>query len=135
MSLQDFLNSNPVDGLTEEVVVSKRFKDKDGNVLKFKIKAMSPGEHADLQKKCTTIRKGGKMDFDQRKFTTVSVIENTLDPDFKDAASIKAMECNTPEEYLNKVLLVGEMYNLSGAINELSGFDQSMEELVEEAKN
>ena len=64
MSLQEFLNANPVDGLTEEVVVSKRFKDKEGNVLKFKIKAMSPVEHADLQKKCMTIKKGGKMDFD-----------------------------------------------------------------------
>lgn len=135
MSLQDFLNANPVDGLTDDVVVSQRFKDKDGNILKFKIKAMSPAEHADLHKKCTTMRKGGKMDFDSRKFTTSSVIENTLEPDFKDAESIKKMGCSTPEQYLNKVLLVGEMYTLSTAINELSGFEASMEDLVEEAKN
>lgn len=135
MNLQQFLNANPVDGLTEDVVISSRFKDDKGNVLKFKIKAMTPSEHAELQKKCTTYRKGGKMDFDSRKFTTESVIENTVEPNFKDADSIKALGCKTPEQYMNKVLLVGEMYNLSAAINKLSGFDESMDELVDEAKN
>jgi len=38
-TLQEFLNAHPIDGLTDEVVVSPRFKDKDGNILKFNMKS------------------------------------------------------------------------------------------------
>lgn len=134
-TLQDFLNSNPVDNLTEEVVVSNRFKDKEGNFLKFKIKAMSGPEFEDVRKRSTTIQKKGKVEFNAQRFNNTSVINNTLEPSFKDAESIKKLGCSTPEEYLNKVLLPGEIATLAEHIQKLSGFDTDMEELVEEAKN
>ncbi|MFJ2042247.1 XkdN-like protein [Paenibacillus taichungensis] len=135
MSLQEFLNSNPVDNLTAEVPVSKRFTDKEGNLMLFKIKPMTEREHNELSKKCTTIKSRGKTEFDTRKFNSSMVIENTVYPDFKDAESIKAVEVSTPEQYLGKVLLSGEIAKLVEEIMKLSGFDTSMEELVEEAKN
>lgn len=135
MSLQDFLNANPVDGLTEEVIVSKRFKDAEGNLLKFKIKAMTSAEFEDVRKRSTTIHKKGKVEFNAQQFNTTSVINNTLEPDFKDAASIQKLGCTTPEQYLNKVLLPGEIATLAERIQRLSGFDVDMDELVEEAKN
>lgn len=135
MSLQDFLNSNPIDGLIEEVVVSKRFVDADGNILKFKIKAMTAPEFEDIRKRSTVIQKKGKVEFNAQRFNNTSVINNTIEPNFKDADSIKKLGCATPEDYLNKVLLPGEIATLSDRIQRLSGFDTDMEELVEEAKN
>lgn len=134
-TLQDFLNSNPVEGLTEDVAVSSRFKDADGNLLKFKIKAMSGPEFEDIRKRSTTILKKGKVDFNAQRFNTTCVINNTVEPSFKDAESIKKLNCNTPEEYLNKVLLPGEIATLAEHIQKLSGFETDMEELVDEAKN
>jgi len=135
MSLQDFLNDNPVDNLTEEIVVSPRFRDKEGNLLKFTIKAMTSQEFEEIRKSATQIRKGRKVEFDAQKFNLRIVINHTVVPDFKDAESIKKMGCRTPEDYVNKVLLSGEITTLMQKIQELSGFDVDMEELVEEAKN
>lgn len=135
MSLQEFLNNNPVDNLTEEVIISPRFKDKNGNVLKFTIKAMTSQEFEDIRKSVTTVRKGKKVEFDSQKFNLRIVVNHTLDPDFKNADSIKKLGVHTPEEYVQRVLLAGEVATLASKITELSGFDVEMEELIDEAKN
>lgn len=135
MSLQEFLNANPVDDITDEVVVSRRFKDKDGNLLRFKIRAMTNRTFDDLRKRFTRMGKGRKVDFDAQGFNNAVVIEHTIEPNFKDADSIEKLGCSTPEEYLGKVLLAGEITTLVQKIQELSGFDVDMEDLVEEAKN
>jgi hypothetical protein len=133
-TLQEFLNAHPVDNLTEEVVVSPRFKDKDGNILKFKIKAMTNETFDDLRKRYTN-GKGRKIEFDAKGFNNAVAIEHTIVPDFRDAASIQKLGCTTPDEYLNKVLLAGEIATLVNAIQKLSGFDVDINDLVEEAKN
>ncbi|WP_138751800.1 phage tail assembly chaperone [Paenibacillus sinopodophylli] len=135
MSLQDFLNQNVVDGVTDEVAISDRFKDNEGNLYKFKIKAMSGDDFNSIQKRSTTVGKRNKVDFDSRRFNAAVIIENTIVPDFKDAESIKKLGVATPEQYLNKVLLAGEQAELSIQIQRLSGFDKDMNDLVEEAKN
>lgn len=133
--LQEFLNANPIVDLTDEVVVSRRFTDKDGNLLKFKIKAMTNQMFDDLRKRYTKIDKKRRVEFDSSGFNNAIVIEHTLDPNFKDAASIQQLGCATPEDYLTKVLLPGEVATLANEIQKLSGFDVEMEDLVEEAKN
>lgn len=135
MNLQDFLIANPVDNLTEEVVVSPRFKDEKGNPLKFTIKAMTPAEFEEIRKKSTHIRKGKQVEFDNQLFNLSIAINNTINPDFRNAESIKKLGVNTPEEYVQKVLLAGELSTLVQRINELSGFDVGMNDLVEEVKN
>ncbi|HZG16968.1 MAG TPA: XkdN-like protein [Candidatus Bathyarchaeia archaeon] len=133
-TLQDFLNANPVDNLTSEVEVSERFKDKAGNVLKFKIKAMDDTTFNDIRKRCTTT-KGRKVEFDVGAFNRAIIIQHTLEPDFKNAESIAKLNCQTPEQYLQKVMLAGEIVELAGKIQEISGFEVEMDALVEEAKN
>lgn len=135
MSLQDFLNANPIDNLIEDVVVSPRFKDGGGKLLKFKIKAMTNQEFDDIRKSCTVVKKGRKVEFDAQRFNLKMVINHTVSPDFKHAESIQQLGCSTPEDYVQRVLLAGEVTTLAGKIQELSGFDVAMEELVEEAKN
>lgn len=135
MNLQEFLNQNPVDGVTDEVFISDRFKDDEGNLFAFKIKAMTNQEFSAIQKRSTNIGKGRKVDFDSQKFNTSIILEHTIFPDFKDAESIKKTGCLNPEQYLNKVLLAGEISELSTQIQRLSGFDKDINDLVEEAKN
>ena len=49
--LQDFLAENAnVDNITDEVIISPRFKDKEGKLLKFKIRAMTGDEFSTFQK-------------------------------------------------------------------------------------
>lgn len=135
MSLQDFLNANPIENLIEKVTVSNRFKDAKGNAIPFEIKAMTSPEFDEIRKGCTTIKKGRKVEFDAQKFNMKIAINHTVTPDFKHAESIQKLGCKTPEEYLNKVLLSGELATLAEKIQLLSGFNVEMEELIEEAKN
>jgi Phage XkdN-like protein. len=134
-TLQEFLNSNPIDNLTEEVVISERFKDRDGNVLKFKIRAMTSKEFDDIRKRSMRLKKGRQFELDVERFNSAIVINQTVVPDFRNAASIEKLGCATPEEYLNKVLLAGEITELVNQIQRLSGFDRDMNELIDEAKN
>lgn len=134
-ALQDFLNENTIENITEEVVISDRFKDKDGNILKFKIKAMTEDEYEEARRSATRIGKKGKVDFDEKKFNCSTIINNTLEPDFKDAQSIKKLGCITSEQYLSKVLLAGEISTLAEEIYKLSGFGVDVNELIDEVKN
>lgn len=132
--LTDFLLNNTVENLTEEIIVSDRFK-VDGEILKFKIKAVNPDEFSDLQKQCTKVGKKGKVNFDSKMFNEQLIINYTVDPNFKDAEVVKKAGCMTPEQLVNKVLLAGEVATLVEEISALSGFDKDLEELREEAKN
>lgn len=129
-ALLDFLIQNPVDNITEQVVLSQRLKDKP-----FTIRAMTGAEFSEYQQAATIIRKGKKVEFDSRLFQERVVVNHTVEPNLKDAASIKAAGCLTPEQLLNKALLAGEIAELSQRISALSGFDQTMDEMVDEAKN
>jgi hypothetical protein len=134
-TLQEFLLANPVDNMVEDVVVSPRFKDKDGKPLLFTIKAMTPAEFEDIRKKATRIKKGKQVEFDSQMFNLSIAINNTVNPDFRNAESIKKLGVATPEDYVQKVLLAGELTTLVQKINELSGFDVGVSDLVEEVKN
>lgn len=135
--LQEFLNDHPVRGLTAEVPVSDRFRDDAGSLLKFKIGVMSNTQFEAYRKQAMSIDLSGKqrrVEMDMDKFNKLIVINHTIDPNFKEAASIQALGCQTPDEYVDAVLLPGELLQLSQEIQRLSGF-RPMDELVEEAKN
>lgn len=135
-SLQEFLNSNPVEGITKEVAISDRLKDENGNFFKFKIKAMTNDEYNEAVKKANKINgDDGKIEFNSKLYMDMVVINNTLEPNFKDAESIKKLGLATPEQYLGKVMLAGEIAALAKEINKLSGFNKNMDALIEEAKN
>lgn len=136
-TLQEFLNTNPIDNLTDEVIISDRFRDNEGSLLKFKIKAMTSGVFEEYRKKSMSInpKSKQKVELDMKKFNSQIVINQTIEPNFKDAESIRALGCTTPDEYLSRVLLPGEIVELSDQIQKLSGFNKDMEELIEEAKN
>lgn len=137
--LKDFLLENADVGTKEvEIAVSKRFIDKDGNLLKFKIRPMSGDEFGRYQKACTSIKMMGRKketSFDSGKFNVMCIVNHCVDPDFKEAAFLKSLNVQTPEQAVDKVLLAGEVVELGNRISEISGFDTDINEEIEEAKN
>lgn len=129
-ALLDFLTENPIDNVTEKVTVSQRLK-----AYPFTIRAMTSPEFSDYQKAATSFGRHKKVDFNTAKFSELVVLNHTVEPNFRNAESIKKAGCLTPEQFLYKSLLAGEISELSQHISELSGFDNDMEDLVEEVKN
>lgn len=128
--LSQFLIENPVEGITDEVIISNRIP------FKFKIKGMSGEDFAQYRKQAVKINaKTQNASFDSKLLTELMVINNTIEPDFRNAADIEAAGCHTPAQYLYKVLLAGEIEELSQRIQKLSGLNVDLEEKVEEAKN
>jgi len=128
--LLQFLIENPVDNLTAEVIVSSRLAK-----FPFKIKGMTGPEFSEYQKLSTKISRHKKVEFDSKTFNELVVLNHTLEPNFRDAESIKKAGCQTPEQFLYKSLLAGEINELAQQITALSGFDKDIEDTVEEAKN
>lgn len=128
----DFLMEHPVDDLREIVKdVSPRLKG-----FSFEIKAMGGQEYSEYQRMSTIIKKGKTgADFNSKKFNELVVVNHVVSPNFREAELIKKAGVTTPEQFMYKTLLAGEINTLSLKIMELSGFHQNMEELVEEGKN
>ncbi len=134
-SLQDILNLNVVDDIVTYVEISNRLKDENGDNLKFKIKPILFEDLNRLKRKATFIDQNGNAIIDEGKLNTYCIIESTLEPSFKDIKSMEKLKVNTPEQYLNKVLLAGEIDRLIKEILTISGFMESIEQLVCDIKN
>lgn len=130
MNLTEFLIQNPINNITKEVVISERLKK-----YPFVIKAMTGEDFTNYQKTAIAFGKKRKVSFDSGKFNELIVLNHTVEPNFRDAESIKAAGCITPEQFLYKSLLAGEIQELTANINTFSGFDTEIEEDIEEAKN
>lgn len=128
--LIDFLIENPVDNVFDEVIVSERLKK-----FPFRIKAISGPQFSEYQKQATTIGKKRKVTFDSKLFNELVILNHVIEPNFKSADSIKKAGCSTPEQFLYRSLLSGEIQELAQQINSLSGFENEADEVVEEAKN
>lgn len=137
--LKNFLIENSdITSKESEVAVSSRFKDEKGNLLKFKIRPMTSDEFGKYQKACTTLNLAGKKrstQFDSAKFNLMVVVNHTIDPNFKEADLIKQLGVQTPEQAVNKTLLAGEIVELANQITTMSGFDNDINDDIEEAKN
>ncbi len=135
MNFQEFLNKGKsVKGITKKIVLGDRFKDENGKDFYFTVKALT-SDQLEAYREQATSYPNGKYSFNATKFSTKIVIEGCKYPNFKDMESIKERGCHSPEEYLRDVLLPGEIDILSREIQTLCGYNISVNELIEEAKN
>lgn len=117
-----------------EVIISDRFKDDKGNPVAFKIRAMSQAENDENVKRCTKKRRVGNQTeeyFDNIEFSRRTIVEATVEPDFRAKELCDAYGVLDPLLVPGKMLRPGEYSRLMQEINELSGFA----DLEEEAKN
>lgn len=131
-ALQQFLLENPVDNITEEIVVSNRLKD-----FPFKVRAITGGEYNEYQTRCIeNPNSPKKRKFNSKRFNELVVINHTIEPNFKDADFLQKAGCGVDStKALYRTLLAGEISELAENILKLSGFDKDLEETVEEVKN
>lgn len=134
-------------GAAEEIeeverLVSKRFKNKKGDLIKFRFKPIPTTRIDELEKQHTvpvysgSRRKRTGEKLDQSRFMASIAVESTIYPDFKSADLRKAYGEQDPIEVAKKMLHVGGEYGeWLNIANEVNGFDDSIEELEEAAKN
>lgn len=129
----DFMRPN-VDKVGEiEVQVSDRIKSA------FRIRPLSEDEMTTIRKRNTKMvkrPKGGIME----KTDTRSVIQDVtcaavVYPDLKNAELQKSWDVMGEAALLKAMLLPGEIDDLAGAVMKLSGYDENLDDLVDEAKN
>ena len=131
--LSAFLNPSNIQE-EREVIISDRFKDDKGNPVAFKIRAMSQAENDENVKRCTKKRRVGSQTeeyFDNIEFSRRTIVEATVEPDFRAKEMCDAYGVLDPLLVPGKMLRPGEYSRLMQEINELSGFA----DLEEEAKN
>ena len=125
---------HPAVATEKEVVISDRFKDEDGNVVPFKIKAITQEENDLISKKATKSYKenGQRYEYlDSVDYCRRLVVASTVDPDFRDKELCDGYGVLDPLQVPGKMLFSGEYAKLLQEIKALSGFD----DLEEEAKN
>ncbi|UHA72296.1 phage tail assembly chaperone [Paenibacillus sp. 481] len=120
-------------------VVSVRFKNEKGEPVAWKLRSMTEVENERCRKASTKhIKgKGGVMtpEIDFNEYTAKLIVTSVVYPDLKDAELQKSYGIMGAEALLRAMLLPGEYTSLLTKVQELNGFDQDMNDLVDEVKN
>lgn len=133
-ALSAFLNPT-VTSEEKEVIISKRFLDEKGKPVPFKIRALTQEENAACLKAATRnikVKVGYQENLDSNEYNNRLIVAATVSPDFTSAEVCDHFGTKDPISVPGKMLLAGEFINLLSAIQELSGFEQSLDD---EAKN
>ena len=139
-SIKAFLQP-PVMEETKEVIVSKRFKDENGNPVPFVIRVIDQETNDKLINQATRkTRKNGQIvrDFDEERYAKLLLSSCVVEPDFKNSEICAYYKAVDPLDVPGRMLNVGEYNYLVKKIRELNEIalsDEEFEGLVEEAKN
>jgi len=125
---------------TVKYAASKRFVDKD-KAVEWEIKAIDSDLDELLRKECTKkVPIPGKrgqynQETDTDKYIGKVCVACTVYPNLNDAELQDAYGVKSADALLKKMLLPGEYTEYKAKVMEVNGYDMSMEELVDEAKN
>lgn len=135
-----FMAGNVVADETVEYVASKRFMDK-GKPVNWQLKAVSSDLDEMIRKECTKkVPIHGKrgqfnQETDTDKYIGKLCVACTVYPNLNDAALQDSYGVKCADDLLKKMLLPGEYTEYKAKVMEVNGFDMSMEDMVDEAKN
>lgn len=131
-SMSAFLDATIEQVPNKEVIISNRFKDKNGDTIPFEIRPISTAKIRKLRKNAIKII-NGKTDVDYDALNVSMVIESVVFPDLKNEELQKKFGVMGESQLLDAMLLPGEYDELVSQVTALCGYNS--EELVEEAKN
>ena len=135
-----FMAGNAIVNESVKYVASKRFV-LDKKPVEWEIKAVSSDLDESIRKECTKrVPIQGKrgqynQETDTDKYIGRLCVASTVYPNLNDAALQDSYGVKTPDDLLKKMLLPGEYTDYKAKVMEVNGYDMSMEELVDEAKN
>ena len=140
-SLSSFLKQNALQSENIKYVASKRFVDEKNNPIEWEIKAISSQEDEALRKSSTkkvpVVGKRGQFtqETDYNKYVGLLATACTVFPNLHDVELQNSYGVMGADELLKTMLLPGEYADYLGKVQEICGFDQSQQDLVDEAKN
>jgi hypothetical protein len=135
MDLKLFLKENKIKKENEFYRATQSLKDENGNALEWEIRRISTKEDELIREECMKEIKGrGKIDYSlyMRRLAAASVVNPSLyNAELQDSYGVK-----TPEELLVAMIdSPGEYQEFIKFIQRMQGFDVSMKEKVDRAKN
>lgn len=134
-----FMNGKDAEEVVK-YVASKRFVE-NGKPVEWEIKAIDSELDESLRKECTKkvpiVGKRGQynQETDMDKYMGKVCVASTVYPNLNNAELQDFYKVKTPDALLKKLLKPGEYIEFKAKVMEVNGYDLSMEELVDEAKN
>ncbi len=135
-----FMAGNAAKVDTVKYVASKRFCAK-GEPVEWELKAIDSDTDEAIRKECTKrVPISGKrgqynQEVDTDKYIAKMCAACTVYPNLNDAELQDSYGVKSGDALLKKMLMPGEYTEYKNVVMELNGYDMSMEELVDEAKN
>ena len=132
--LQEFLlNDVSVGAVTTEVKIAPF-------PFPFTLKSITEGENKVIKKSCQKVTFDKKSrqkqtETDQDLYNNRLVIACTVEPNFKDAALQDKYGVRGAEALIDAILKPGQFTDLLLAVLDINGFDEDINDLVDEAKN
>ena len=135
-----FMTGNGAGDETVKYVASKRFVE-NGKPVEWEIKAIDSDLDETIRKECTKkVPVPGKrgqynQETDTDKYLGKICVACTVYPNLNDAGLQDFYGVQGADALLKKMLKPGEYTEYKAKVMEVNGYDMSMEELVDEAKN
>jgi len=126
--LVDFLALPDVSDITKDVYINERLGT-------FKIRPMNGPQYSGYQNRCRGKLSKDGVDFDGGKFNMLIIAGQTVEPNFSNSDFLSKAGCANAADFISKKLLAGEISDIAAKIIKESGFDASINEAIEEAKN
>lgn len=137
--LQAFFAQNANVNISEDVVISERFKDKEGKPIPWVVRSLTEAENEEYRKAATKKIKGKNGSYqsetDPNIYMAKVAVASVVFPDLKNEELQRSYSVMGAESLLQKMLFPGEYAKLLQKVQELNGFDQTMEDLVDTVKN
>ena len=140
-NLTAFLKQNAIAIENEKYVASKRFVDDKKKPIAWEIKSISSAQDEQIRKDCTkkvpVVGKRGQytQEIDMDAYFARLCVACTVFPDLNNTELQESYGVRGGEALIRVMLNAGEYTDYKAKIAEINGFDVSMDELVEEAKN
>ena len=139
-NLSSFLAQNAIKVDNTKLVVSKRFVE-NGKPVEWEVRALTAGEDEEIRKSATRKvpvpgRRGQfQPETDINLYLAKMAAACTVFPNLMDAELQDSYKVKTPEDLLRSMLTSGEYAEYLQTIQSMNGYDASMDEMVEDAKN
>lgn len=139
MSLQDFFAQNVQAEITEECIISERFKNDNSEPIKWKLKTVTENENEAIRKSATRISKGKNgariQEINQEEYVGKLAVASVVYPDLQNADLQASYGVLGADTLLKTMLLSGEYATLLEKVQKMNGFDQDINNLADEVKN
>lgn len=139
--LKCFLSQNALKAKNEKYVASTRFHGEDKKPAEWEIQAITSAEDEVLRRECTRrVPVAGKkgqftQETDFNQYLGKLAAKCTVFPNLNDKELQDSYHALGADELLKTMLTAGEYAGYIEKIQRINGFDTTMEELEEEAKN